>query len=67
MQGFKSPNSAQRFYTTHTAIYNVLAYQRHLICRRSQLIFRAEGWIGCGRLRSPEEGITGYVRLHETS
>ncbi len=40
MQRFKLPRSAQRYLSTHAAIYNTFYVQRHLISRRTLRQFR---------------------------
>jgi transposase-like protein len=41
MQGFKSPGSAQRFLSIHSAVHTTFNLQRHLVSRRSLRLFRA--------------------------
>jgi putative transposase len=48
-QGFKSQASAQRFLTTHAAVYNTFYTARHLITRPTLKTFRAaafQAWSG---------------------
>ncbi|CAM3235254.1 hypothetical protein SPAN111604_12290 [Sphingomonas antarctica] len=40
MQRFKSQGQAQRFVSTHSAIYNTFNIQRHLISRNTMRLFR---------------------------
>jgi len=42
MQKFKSPGSAQRFLSTHAAVYNPFYVQRHFISRKTLRQFRNE-------------------------
>ena len=42
MQRFKSAGSAQRFLSTHAAMYNTFNVQRDLICRKTLRQFRGE-------------------------
>jgi putative transposase len=40
MQRFKSQGQAQRFTSTHSAIYNTFNIQRHLVSRSTMRFFR---------------------------
>jgi putative transposase len=46
MQRFKSQGQAQRFVSTHGAIYNLFNVQRHLISRTTLRTFRADAMAG---------------------
>ena len=53
MQRFKSQGQAQRFVSTHGAIYNLFNLQHHLISRSTLRTFRAtamEGWINASAI-----------------
>ncbi len=41
MQRFKSQGQAQRFVSTHSAVYNIFNLQRHLVSRKTLRTFRA--------------------------
>ena len=45
MKRFKSPGSAQRFLSTHAAVYNVFNIQRHLISRGTMRVFRDQAML----------------------
>ena len=45
MKRFKSPGSAQRFLSIHTAFYNVFNIQRHLTSRRTLRVFRDQAML----------------------
>ena len=42
LQRFKSPGSAQRFLSSHAAVYNTFNVQRHLTSRHTLRRFRGE-------------------------
>jgi putative transposase len=41
MQRFKSGRSAQKFLSTHAAVYNIFNVQRHLISAQTRRVLRA--------------------------
>jgi putative transposase len=41
MRRFKSPGSAQKFLSSHAAVYNIFNVQRHLTSARTHRAFRA--------------------------
>jgi hypothetical protein len=41
MQRFKSQDQAKRFVSTHSAMYNTFAAQRHLVSRKTMRTLRA--------------------------
>ena len=42
MQRFKSPGSAQKFLSTHAAVYNTFNAQRHLVSAPTYRVLRAD-------------------------
>ena len=41
MQRFKSVRSAQKFLSTHVAVYNIFNVQRHLVSGQTHRVLRA--------------------------
>jgi len=61
MQRFKSPGSAQKFLSTHAAVYNTFNVQRHLISARTHRAFRASAmstWRVDGASTAPSAATT---------
>ncbi len=42
MQRFKSPGSAQKFLSTHAAVYNTFNVQRHLVSAQTHRVLRTD-------------------------
>jgi transposase-like protein len=42
MQRFKSPGSAQKFLSTHAAVYNTFNAQRHLVSAPTHRVLRSD-------------------------
>ena len=55
MQRFKSARSAQKFLSTHAAVYNIFNVQRHLISAQSHRVLRAAAMTTWRRLSRPLE------------
>jgi putative transposase len=47
MQRFKSARSAQKFLSTHAAVYNIFNVQRHLISAQTHCVLRAAAMTTC--------------------
>ena len=52
MQRFKSPGSAQKFLSTHAAVYNTFTVQRHLTSAQTHHALRAAAMTTSRRSRS---------------
>ena len=61
MQRFKSPGSAQKFISTHAAVYNTFNVQRHLTSAQTRRVLRATC---CGDERVADRG-RGGLTFHE--
>ena len=70
MQRFKSQGQAQRFVSTHSAIYNTFNVQRHLISRNTMRQFRAaarvEHCVRCSGMKLPIRGLACSQRVNLT-
>lgn len=59
MQRFKSQGQAQRFVSTHSAIYNTFNIQRHLVSRNAMRLFRARAFAEWNPCLPPRPEISG--------
>ena len=67
MQGFKSSGSAQRFLSTHAAIYNTFNVQRHLITRKTMRQFRGDAMPKAIQVPSLRRSAVQVVSCHSIS
>jgi hypothetical protein len=65
MQGFKSPGSARRFLSMHSAVNNTFNLQRHLISRRKLRLFRVEATKQWRSATFAEQAILLITRLED--
>lgn len=66
MQLFKSRASAQRFLTTHAAIYNTFYVQQHLVARHAETrpgLRRSRRFNSLGRLRLSRAHRLPFARI----